>query len=151
MGKLLDLTEEFFLSEDWKYKHRDGKPGLVINMNGKNAGFTIFAVEAEAQECLTFYALAPNRVPEEKRKDVAEFLTRANYGMRNGNFELDFADGEVRYKTFIDVEGGTLTRRMIQNLFVANLGTMDRYYPGLMKVMFGGATPATAVAGIEGV
>jgi len=35
---------------------------------------------------------------------VNEFLTRANYGLNIGNFEMDFQDGEIRFKTAIDVE-----------------------------------------------
>jgi hypothetical protein len=47
---------------------------------------------------------------------VAEFLTRANSGMVIGNFELDFADGEIRYKTSIDVEGDKLSYAIIKRL-----------------------------------
>lgn len=31
-------------------------------------------------------------------KRTAEFLTRANYGLVFGNFEMDMHDGEIRYK-----------------------------------------------------
>jgi len=44
-----------------------------------------------------------------KRGAVAEFINRANYGIIIGNFEMDFADGEIRYKTSIDVQGDKLT------------------------------------------
>ncbi len=40
----------------------------------------------------------PVKAPEEKRLAIAEFVARANDGLRIGNFELDFGDGEVRYK-----------------------------------------------------
>src|SRR5262245_30076481 len=32
------------------------------------------------------------------RRDVAEFIARANYGIIIGNFEIDFEDGTVRFK-----------------------------------------------------
>ena len=48
--------------------------------------------------------------PEEMRVPMAEFLTRANYGLRIGNFEMDFEDGEVRYKSSVDFEGIELRR-----------------------------------------
>jgi hypothetical protein len=34
---------------------------------------------------------------------VAEFLTRANYGIKNGCFEMDFLDSEIRYRTYVNV------------------------------------------------
>ena len=151
MGKLLDQVEDFFITEGWKYGRVEEKDAVTLNMLGRNATFEIVGIEDEARDSVTFYTVAPNRVPEDRRLAVSEYLTRANYGLRNGNFEMDFADGEVRYKTFIDVEGGELVIKMVENLFTSNFSTMDRYYPGLMKVIFGGATPAAAVAEIEGI
>ena len=85
----------------------------------------------------------------ELRGLAAEYLTRANYGLSIGNFEMDFEDGEVRYKTSIDVEGGELTQGMIKNLVYSNCATTDRYLHGLMKVVYGNADPASAVRDAE--
>ena len=41
--------------------------------------------------------LSAGRGAEIKRQDIAEYLTRANYGMVMGNFEMDYSDGEIRY------------------------------------------------------
>lgn len=53
-------------------------------------------------------------VPEDRRLALAEFLTRANYGLFIGNFEMDWQDGEVRYKTSIDVAGDRLSTALVQ-------------------------------------
>lgn len=29
---------------------------------------------------------------------MAEFICRANYNLKNGNFEMDYRDGEIRFK-----------------------------------------------------
>lgn len=34
-----------------------------------------------------------------------EYITGANYGLRNGNFEMDVEDGEIRYKVYVNVKG----------------------------------------------
>lgn len=80
---------------------------------------------------------------------MAEFLTRANYGMLIGNFEMDFTDGEIRYKTSIDVEGDRLTSPLMQQIVYANVRTMDRYLPGIRKVIETDLTPAEIIASIE--
>ncbi|MDJ1171766.1 hypothetical protein PMG71_20260 [Roseofilum sp. BLCC_M154] len=41
---------------------------------------------------------------------MAEFLTKANYGMILGDFELDLTDGELRDKTSIGVLQGLNSR-----------------------------------------
>ena len=66
-----------------------------------------------------------------------------------GNFEMDFSDGEVRFKTVIAVEDGLLTTEMIKRNVYVNLMMMDQYFPGLMSVMYAGVDPAEAVAKIE--
>ena len=43
--------------------------------------------------------MLPTHVREDKRDVVCRYITRANYGLRNGNLEMDLDDGEVRYKT----------------------------------------------------
>jgi hypothetical protein len=94
--------------------------------------------------------MAPIKAAEEVRPAVAEFLTRANYGLYIGNFELDYADGEIRYKSSIDFEGVPLSVELIRNTLYPALQLMDRYLPGLMKVAYAGMVPAEAINEIEG-
>jgi hypothetical protein len=70
--------------------------------------------------------------------------------MTIGNFELDFADGEIRYKTSIDVEGVSLTFPQIKRLVYTNVTMMDEYLPGIMSVIDGDVLPEDAIAQIEG-
>jgi hypothetical protein len=101
-------------------------------------------------EQFLFYAIAPVKAPEMARPAVAEFITRANYGLRIGNMEMDFADGEVRYKSSLDFEGETLTAGLIKNTIYPAVQTLDRYVPGLMGVIYGGKSPIEAIADVEG-
>ena len=73
--------------------------------------------------------------PGERMAAVAEFITRANYGLIIGNFELDFSDGEIRYKTSLDVEGDRLSQALIKQLVYTNVLTMDQYLPGILAVL----------------
>ena len=96
-----------------------------------------------------FYCIVPLRVPEAQRPMIAELLARINYGLNIGNFELDMNDGEIRYKTSIDVEGGELTSRMAETVIAINISTTDRYFPSFTDVMYAGVAPVEAVARIE--
>ena len=66
-----------------------------------------------------------------------------------GNFELDFSDGEVRYKSSIDFEGEPLTPGLIKHAIYPAVQTMDRYLPGLMSVTYGSKSPSQAISEIE--
>jgi hypothetical protein len=140
-----------FLSEDgWFPQAREEHHSYRMSYNGANGDLRCYATVRVALEQFIFYAVAGVRVPEERRVAVAEFLTRANYGLRIGNFELDFADGEVRYKSSLDFEGEQLSDNLIRHAIYPAVEVMDKYLPGLLKVGFGGASPAEAIAEIEG-
>src|SRR5215212_5325423 len=48
------------------------------------------------------YVIRDEPVPPERREAVALLLTRANYGIYLGNFEMDLDDGEIRFKVSVD-------------------------------------------------
>ncbi len=86
----------------------------------------------------------------ERRAALAEFVTRANFGLVVGNFEMDMDDGEVRYKTSIDVEGDRLSTALLHQLVRVNLEMMDKYLPGLYAVANEGLDALAAIVAVEG-
>jgi hypothetical protein len=145
-SRLIDFMEE----EEWKYEILEGETVLRFNFKGRSGRLLCYADVEEEKDWLIFYSYLPVNATPEKMLTVAEFITRANRGMRIGNFELDFEDGEIRYKTSIDIEGGELTSKMIHNLLQANLSTMDRYFPGIMELIYSEKTPKELIQKIEG-
>jgi hypothetical protein len=150
MGQLFEAVVDYLNEDDWKYNVVKDDTALVLSFRGRSGSWQCFANVDEERHWFSFFSILPSNVPEDKRPTIAEFLTRANYGLVIGNFEMDYNDGEVRYKTSIDVEGGELSPKMIENMMQANLMTMDRYFPGLMSVLYGGRDPAESIADIEG-
>jgi hypothetical protein len=145
-----ELLSSFLDQDEWFPRRIDGKYAYSMSYSGKNGDLRCYAIIRVDLEEFLFYAVAPVKVPEMDRLAVAEFLTRANYGLRIGNFELDYSDGEVRYKSSIDFEGQNLTSDFIRNAIYPAVHTMDRYLPGLLRVSFGGATPHEAIEEVEG-
>lgn len=140
---------EFLEKDGWYPQRIEGRTIYRAFFSGKNGEFSCYAQIVVPLEQFIFYCVAAVHVPEELRLAVAEYITRANYGLRIGNFELDYSDGEVRYKSSLDFEGVTLTPALIRNTIYPAVTTMDRYLPGLMKVIYGGRTPYEAIVEIE--
>jgi hypothetical protein len=143
LGKYLE-------ADGWYPRPDEGKHAYRMYYRGKSGELRCFAQIHINLEQFAFYAIATVNVPDEVRPAVAEFLMRANYGMRIGNFEMDYSDGEVRFKTSLDFEGETLTDNLIRHTIYPAVQTMDKYLPGLMKVAFGAMTPVEAIQEIEG-
>ncbi len=146
---LFDIVTQFFKDDGWRFRQSEEKPVLSMHFRGDNGRVRLYAQVKEDKQQILFYSMVDSNVPPDKRQSMAEYLTRVNYGLIPGNFEMDFADGEIRFKTGVDVEGGQLTPTMIKNLVYTNVLLMDRYLPGIMSVIYGGTSPEEAVANID--
>ncbi len=144
MGRIYTALLQFF--DDWFFAQNDEETFLRLFYSGKHGDWDAYAQARDEQGQFIFYSVLPQSVPEDQRPAMAELLTRLNYGLILGNFELDYDDGEVRYKTSIDVEGSELTPELIKPVVYANLGTMDQYWPALAAVAAGHAAPQAALA-----
>jgi hypothetical protein len=148
-GQFFEEIVNFFEEDGWPFVQIEGEPLLQMVFQGENGKWTCYAKARDDQEQFVFYSVCPINAPDSKRLAVAEFLTRANSGMIIGNFEMDFEDGEIRYKTSIDVEDDSLSSAVIKRLVYANVMMMDAYLPGIMSVIYGDVTPLDAIAQIE--
>jgi hypothetical protein len=150
-GPIFDDLAEFFGGDDWSPEQIEEQPVLSMNFEGEHGSWTCLAFAYDESERMVFVSVLPVEVPEEKRLEAAEYLTRANFGMEIGNFDMDFSDGAVQFRTSIDIEGGELTPKMIQNLAYLNVTVTDQYLPGLVMVVEGEATPLEAIEKVEAV
>jgi hypothetical protein len=149
MEGLFDILIRFFNEDDWDPSQIDQDPVLQMKFNGDNGHWICYAQAREEQEQFVFYSMCPVKVPETHRLAMAEFLTRANYKLVIGNFEMDLKDGEIRFKTSIDIEGTELNDALIKGVVYINVLTMDRYLPGIMAVASGSASPVQAIEQVE--
>ena len=124
----------------------------------RRATVPLFARVRETQFLVLIYTILPVRCPESKFSEMLELLTRANWGLPLGNFEMDLSDGEIRFKTSVDVEGVPLNQPLgapaaemaITNILMANKVAMDRYLPAILGLIYGDETVVTLIDRAEG-
>jgi hypothetical protein len=139
----------FFQQEQWSFDHGDQASILRTVFDGANGRCPCYVHTREADAQFVFYSVLPVNVPPPRQAAVVEFITRANYGMNIGNFEFNYDDGEVRYKTSVDVEGSDLAPALVKQLVYANVTTMDLYLPGFMELIYADAKPLDVLRKIE--
>jgi hypothetical protein len=150
MERIYEAVTAYLEADGWPYEKIENETVARVLFQGENAQFACFAQAREDQQQFVFYSLCPITIPEHKRPEIAEFITRANYDMVIGNFEMDLDDGEVRFKTSIDVEDTELSPPLLKPLLYANVLMMDQYLPGLMAVIYADKSPVDAIADVEG-
>jgi hypothetical protein len=138
-GELLADLRTLFRENGWPFSDVRGAPVLFSELSGTLGRWKFYAQVVEEQDLILLYSVCPFLVPEERRSEVSEFLTRANYGLAAGNFELDFADGEVRYKTALHRHVDGLDAATLKRAVRANGIAMETYLPGVGAVITGTA------------
>jgi hypothetical protein len=140
----------YFESRNWQVSWHESLPIARIDYTGTSGSWTLYVRARDEAEQVIVLSVHPDTVPEGRRPAMAEFLTRANFGLNIGNFEMDFDDGEVRFRTSIDVEGSALDDSLLNTLVVVNVGVMDDYLPGITAVLKGEREPSDAIRLCEG-
>lgn len=149
MGQITESTVNFFKGDGWNFRQIEGEPVFITDFVGDNGEWRCYAFADEESEQFIFYSICPIKPPKNKRQAVADLLTRINYGMPIGNFELNFVDGDIRYKTSIHVQNDRLSSALIKHVVYNNLVMMDEYLPSIMKVIYSNVPPELAVTEIE--
>lgn len=132
----------------FRFGRADGAPLLFLPVSGRNGTYACVVNVADA--ILRVYSVIGCHAPEEKRGAMVELLNRVNWHLVIGNFELDAADGEIRFRTALDARGGELTDEMVECTIRANLATVDRYHPAIMTLLWNDLSAEDALALVEG-
>jgi hypothetical protein len=140
-GPVYTALVEFLLHEKWPFVPLPGEPVIRTDYRGQHGQWICYARIEEDERRVVFYSVYPESIPQAKRAAVAEYLTRINYGLSVGNFEMDFDDGEVRFRTGLDLEGINLQAELFRPLLLNNIHTMDKYLPGILRITQQGLPP----------
>ena len=143
-----------FLEEDnWNFSF-DRDQGLFrfgVSMSGrlKNVQYVVSVNRYD----YNVYAISPVSADAEdagQMAKMAEFITRINYGLKDGNFEMDFRDGELRYRCYVNSEGTVPTVEMVDESIRCPLMMYNRCSDAILQMLFYGMSARDAAALCEG-
>jgi hypothetical protein len=138
-----DVVCSYFESRKVPVKQIPGEQVLAMIVDGANGSFQCSAGLIEP-ELFFVHSFLAELCAEPERPAMVEFLTRVNYGLASGAFELDMDGGEVRAKTSVDFRGSILDTALVRNAVETNWVLMDRHLPGLRAIVVGESAAAAA-------
>ena len=144
---------EFMESEDWNYKFDEKRGvfrfGVVLGSKLKSIRYYLSINEDD----YIVYAVSPigaNVEDPDQMSRVNEFLHRANYDLKYGNFEIDCTDGEVRYKCYVDCEYLEPNHQIVKESICLPAEMFKRYGDGFLQVLFTDVSPGQVIDVCEG-
>ena len=140
----------FLDEDDVDYKVlRDGRV-IKTGFRSEIWSFQILISVMDEPLCVLFLIRMPLAVPEEKRQAMAEAITRINYGMTLGRFEMDMSTGDLNQYSAIPVVDTTLTEAQFHAVLFSSLCQSRTYCRAFGRLLFDeDLTPAEAVAEVE--
>jgi hypothetical protein len=150
--KLAQAVDGYLHSQNWKYDF-DKENGIFkfgMNLGNKMKSCDVRILIGD--DSVSIYTISPIAADPQDREGlelVNEYITRANYNLRIGNFELDHRDGELRYKSTMFCGDMIPTLAVLEHIVDIGFLMWKRYGDGLLAVLFGNAVPAQEIGRIE--
>jgi len=151
MSNIYPVIKSFLEEQRWPHTEKvsGNSRFIIIPYKGENGSWNVITQILEDKYIVMFFSILLNTVPNDKRFTVAEFLNCVNYQIFIGNFEISFEDGEVRFRTGIEVRNISLTTVHIKNTIYINVFLMDKYQIPLNKIVYGNVLPVQALQEME--
>lgn len=120
----------------WEPKRDEITAGFVVEFDPPYIPLsTAFAAVSVESEQFVFFLNIGVAVPPDRLGEVSHFLTRANWGLMIGNFEMDLTDGHVRFKSSVNFRGTELSEALIRNAILSAMNAVERYADALIDVL----------------
>ncbi len=149
MKNVIEAIKLYFEKNEWKYKYDEEKKIFTSGIDMENVLGDVKIYVSLDKNSYNVYTVLNSKVEKEYYATVGEFLHRANYGLKNGNFEIDYRDGEIRYKSFVNFENVVISEEIVGDSIFVGIAMLDRYGKGLLKIMLGDSTPKECVEECE--
>lgn len=150
--EIANIVKQFLTEDSWNFSF-DEEHGIFkfgLRIKGKIHSLKYF-ISIRTNEVIV-YGICSIGVEEEDNKmmmEMAEFLHRVNWGLRNGCFEFDFRDGEIRFRSYIDCDKTLPSIESIKNSIFCTAAMFEKYGAGITSIIFAEGYAQEAIAMCE--
>lgn len=141
--------EQYLKDDEWNYTFDEEREIIRCGINLRNRLKECrIIVDIDETKYLSL-ALINLNCDEEHRVELAKLLTLINYGLMIGNFEMDFNDGEVRYKVATNCKECIPSKSVVEDSMMIPAVMFEQYGDAILDVMFGYKTADEAYASTQ--
>lgn len=149
---IVSAIKNFLTEDDWHFSFDDQR-GLFrfgMHIRGKIRKLR-YAIGVGEKEYIVYASplLRADESDEKMTAAMAEFICCASFGLKNGNFEFDIRDGEIRYKSFVDCADGAPAMEVIRNSILWPAMMFEQYGAGIVDIIYGNLTAKEAIVKCE--
>jgi hypothetical protein len=142
----IDLVEEIVQANEWAHD-RANDAEMVVEVSGRWCEYRMFFLWQQNTSALHFSCGFDMKVPKGRRAPVYELLALANEKLWLGHFDLSAEDNSPAFRHAILLRGVPgASAEQVEDLVDIALSECERFYPAFQFVVWGGKSPAQAIA-----
>jgi hypothetical protein len=136
--KALKNVKKVLKTVGWDPEETDEEGVLRVDFSEDNIPIADALADVRIDyERFLYYLNFREKAPVRYRPETMEFVTRVNYDLVIGNFELNLENGSVRFKSSVDFTGFELEGPMIRDAIKSAMDAVEDYADALVAVMKG--------------
>ncbi len=147
MDKLQSHMVDYLNSIGCRYRCEESESLYTFAVKGKNGVYPVLLYAKTP--FLICIARLPVTIPDRNRLEVAEYLHRANFGLLLGSFEMDYDEGEVRFRTALVTQNEDVGESVLDRYIQMPSTMLDKYAPGIYSIVYEGDIALTALRALE--
>ena len=147
--RLKNQIESYLRSQKWRYDFNADNGVFSFSMNIGTRMQSVSVRIFVRENGFTAFGYPPVKADPTTINAVNEYITRANYGLVQGSFELDYNDGEVRFKSHAHCGNDIPSIETVEFIVDMSFFMWKRYGDGLLAVIYGNANPKDEIQKAE--
>lgn len=145
-GEPIEMLERYCDAHGWPHE-LIGDDEIVMQVQGSWTNYELRGVWRAEDGVLQILLFPEIKIVDERRVAALEALALINEQLWMGHFELWSASGMILYRhaTLLGIDG-SLPLDMAETLVGTAIDEAERFYPVFQFVLWGGKSPAEAIA-----
>ena len=149
VARAIRTLERVLTEIGWEPEPAEGIAGFAVDFGEPHLPVATALAAVSPQEQFVLYLNFGFDAPPDRRDEFARFMARVNWVLTVGDFQLDYDDGQVRFRTSLDFADTELTEDLIRNGIRGAMAAVETYANAVADVVARGRTAAEALASVE--
>jgi hypothetical protein len=140
----VDTIEHIAALNDWAFD-RSGDNEISISVSGGWTDYHISFTWMDEIEALHLACAFDLKVPEGRRQEIVDLISRINEQLWIGHFDLWKQEGVVIFRHGLPLAGAEASARQCETLLSAAVDTCERYFQSFQFVVWAGKRADEAI------
>lgn len=116
-----------FDSVGWRYEKDEDELSVTSGAVGDDLPMPIQIKVNVEKELVMLLSQLPFTVPEDRRREMAVAVAKANNGLANGSFDYDLPEGDIVFRITASIRNSLISEKAFGYLVGCACNTVDEY------------------------